>query len=681
MAVLDVLRSKSKDDRSAKSAVVEIPPDVKESVARGQERLAQIAPARNEALEMWRGNQYWYVDEKGVLQQQYGGPSGVKAAGKPSWRVREAHNLLIDVVAHEVSAATQRVPSFDVVPSTGDPEDASAASVAAQVALYGYDKWKLRDATVKAVTHAVVADEAFAWVYWDPTIGPYIEGENIGVGDVRVEIYSGNQVYWEPGQRFERSDWHAIDMCMTPAAVRRMEGFDGGELTCDADSLSKTGKGQGRRHQVLVSYFLERPSPTRPAGRWLTLANDRQICPERPYPGDGAEPCLRKLAYIIDPDSDRDMGLVRHLVTGQRTHNDAKNKQAEWKNLHLMGGRIFVTPGLLQKQRITDEPGAVYEIPQPNENIKIWEAPGVPPELFQMADDAKAEVASIAAQNDVPSGVEAGKAIQALIERDQARRQSFIANLAEWISGVVSDGLALVQERYTERRTLHIKGDFGWDSLQDFLGSNLRGQGDVRVFPSSIEPLTRQAVEQRVMVFADRQWISPETAMHAINAGTAENLIRRVELAEARVQRIIRRIKEGPEALMSMPPRIPPPNTNAPPQWLLPNGMVPGWMPQPWDNLRVWRDTFESFFQTETAEMLPMEIQEVANLVYRAVLELEAQEQMQQAMAQQQMAQGLGMGNAAKPQGPSPMPDQSALTAGGPPTPNQPPAQALPSPA
>ena len=188
------------------------------------------------------------------------------------------------------------------------------------------------------------------------------------------------------------------------------------------------------------------------------------------------------------------------------------------------------------------------------------------------------------------------------------------------------------------------------------------------------------------MAFADRMWISPERAMHAINTGTAENLIKDIELAEARVHRVIRRIKEG--TWEQMPTRIvpaqPDPVTGqrVDPQTGLPYQEVPGWMPLPWDNLKMWRQVFELWFSTEEAETLPHEDQEAANLIYRMVLDLEAQEAMLQAMRQQSIAQNAGMANAAKPQGPPSMPDMPQLGQQGPggmPTQNQPPAQSTPS--
>ena len=267
----------------------ELSKDRLETIARGRERQNKRIPKVNQSYEFWRGNQYWYTDERGILQQQLGGPSGITAPGKTSWRVREPHNILIDIVAHEVSAATSRVPGYEVVPTTGDPEDASAAQVAQRIAIYGHDKWGIDDAAVEAVTHAVVGGEAFAWVYWDSNKGPYIEGTDVGIGDVCVEIYSGTQVFWEPGQRFEKSDWIAIDTLMTPDGAKRLDGYNfKGELVPDADSAEHVQRGYSNpeRKMVMVTQYLERPTRDNPKGRWLVIANNQVICEPRDYPGD-----------------------------------------------------------------------------------------------------------------------------------------------------------------------------------------------------------------------------------------------------------------------------------------------------------------------------------------------------------------------------------------------------------
>src|SRR5690606_17741173 len=105
--------------------MVKVPDRVDERLHRGRERMLQGASKRNEYLEFWRGNHYAYVDEKNYLRFQPTSTS-VRGTGKQPWRQRRTVNLIFDAVEHEVSASTQRIPSYQVVPSTQDIQDASA---------------------------------------------------------------------------------------------------------------------------------------------------------------------------------------------------------------------------------------------------------------------------------------------------------------------------------------------------------------------------------------------------------------------------------------------------------------------------------------------------------------------------------------------------------------------------
>lgn len=635
------------------------PSDITDRLDRGRKRMQTTAAKRNECMQFWRGEQYVYVNSDKYLSEQsvITNPDGT---GKPRHRVRTKRNVLVDVVAHEVSAATQRVPSYEVTPSSSDPEDIAAARIGEKVALYGYDKWDIRRVTERVVTYAVVADEGFAWPYFDNTIGPFMqdeEGQMLGQGEIRIRVFGPNEVFWEPGISFEESRWCAIEQARDINEVMEQEGYQGGKLSPDAQAsehtLSNGGKGAQEARLVMVTEYLERPSPKRPLGRWITIANKRQILPERPYPCTDAngsvldEHVLCKLSYFTDPDSDRDSGLVKHLLDAQRTINDCTNKQLEWKNLAL-APQIVVENGEF-REKITDEPGAVYHYRGAG-TVRWREVPPIPGELSQLKEEAKRDMAQIAAQNEIPSQVESGRGIQVLIERDSARRQAFIARLADFHSTLMRHCLYLVQKHYTEDRLLKIKGRFGWEHIPDFQGSDLRGQADVRVAPGSIEPRTKAAVEQRIMTFAQAGWISPEAAMAAINGGTAEKLVESYELDVARANMMIQKIKEGPEILFSGEMRIEPDGRE-----------VPSWMPRPFDNLQVHKSVFEDWMKTNDYDTLPQPMQVAAETYYQGLLQLEADKAAADAQAQQMQAESLGMANAAKPQLPPPMPDQAGL--------------------
>jgi hypothetical protein len=658
------------------AAESEIPKVVEEALNRGRDRANEESPFRNECLEFWRGNQYIYrtTDNHLTSQSTVTNPDG---SGKPRHRVRTTRNLLVDIVAHEVSATSARIPSYDVTPSTTDPADISAARLARKVALYGYDKWHIRRVTRQAATYAIVADEGFVWPYWDSSVGPFIkpgdadalqlgalakDGPTIGQGEVKLRVYGPNEVFWEPGVRFEESRWHAIEQARDPKDIYETEGYEGPKkLVPDANSRGQNqDKYPTQARLVMETHYLERPSPQNEKGRWLTFAGGKQILREQPYPcvdheGEVVdEPVLHRLSYFSDPDRDRDMGLVRHLLGAQRTINDCTNKQLEWKNAALMPQLLLTNMEL--DQQLTDEPNAVYTA-RGSGSVNWRPVPPIPPELSKLKVEAKEDMARIAAQNDIPSQVESGKGIIALTEKDRSRRADFFANLADFHSRLMRHCLWLVQAHYTEERLLTIRGDFGPESIRDFMGSRLRGQADVFVDPASVEPRTREQQEQKVMMFAQAGWIRPDEAMAALNEGRADHIIRPFELAKQRAWLIIQKIKDGPEALFNQPPRVemqpikvPDPLTG---QTVETGQMeqveVPAWMPRRFDNIPVQKSIFEEWMQTYDYDILEAGMQEAANLYYQALLSLEAEKAAEAEAQQIQLAQKLGTTNAARP--------------------------------
>jgi hypothetical protein len=547
------------------------------------------------------------------------------------------------------------VPGYEIDPSTTDPEDISAARLAGKVARYGYDKWGIQDVVERAVELAVVTDEAFVWPYWDATCGPIIDpAKGIGVGDVKLRVFSGNEVFWEPGVRFEDSSWWCVQQARTIPDVERMAGFIDGKLVPDATSSNSVGdqRKQSNTELVLVTEYLERPSRKNQNGRRLVIANDQIVCDPADYPCTDLggrvsdEPVLHKLSYIIDPSNDRDMGLVRHVLDPLRTYLDCWNKQIQWKQMALNPQVIVKNGKLLQK--LTDRPGEKYDFVGSGD-VSWRQVPPVPDDLEKMKQSALAEIGRIVAQNDIPSQVEAGKAIETLIQADSQRRQPFIARLAAFHSRLMRACLCLVAEYYTEPRLLKIRGRFGPELIEDFKGSQLRSQVDVTVLPGTLAPYSRDQVQAKLTWIATTfpGYLSPEAAIAALDGGTAENLIQSYELDVARANMVIQKIKAGPQVFL------------AEPMVTGPGGQMetPSWMPRPFDNIAVHKKVFGDWMKTVDYSSAPPEVQEAANLYYEGLQFLEQQQAQQAAVQQTQMAQQLGAANAGRPQAGSEMPD------------------------
>lgn len=628
-------------------------PRVQKRLERGRLAHKRWKPLWAECLAFVQGRQFVYrnATSRAVLNEMETFEGGVK----PKYRARTVRNRILGFVLGEISAGTQRVPQYDVTPTTGDSEAINAADIGEHVLDYLYQFLKLRSETVMAYYYAVVCGEGFLRPYWNRDAGrrlPTPDPEEwLHEGDVAVEHLGPHQVFWEAGVRFDKSPWHAIETAKTLDEVKALPGFRQGlEIRPDVrgdDSIvaGALSKGAAKPDMVLVTEYLELPCREHPLGRSLVIANNMEICDPQSYPcalngPQGYEPALHKLSYIPTPDRERDMGLVEHQIDAQRTLNDATNKQIELKNIALNLPLLVGPSGLKGNRPYELAPGALIKVNDPSQ--AKWMTPpdsGYMTALSRMRDEAIADMEEIASQRSVPAQVESGKGLATWVERDNMRRQFITAGLVDFHSRLGSHLLALVQEHYTEPRTLQITGRGGLDYLYDFKGSDLKGQTMVRVLPASIEPRTREAINQQVMNYAQMGWISPQRAMAAIEAGTAEGLLDDARRDEAKQQREI-------QAMIGLRDDVPM------------QGDVP--IARPFDDHDVHLGVLHQWMKTKEFDMQSPQVQEAAMLHEQQHQVLKAEKAAQEQAMQAMQAQQLGQANATRPPS-SPMPSLPAV--------------------
>lgn len=601
-------------DSIAGEGAMGIPQDVEAKLKRGKSRLDAIKWRRMEAIEFVNGNHYVRANGKTWQGLSRVSTVPVSEGGKmPDHRVRRSHDLLSPIVNGKISAATQRIPGYEIEPNNQDPESWNAAKLGEKVAFAGYDRWRVKQAFQKLVWFALVTEEGFIMPCWDGSIGPFIDvsrhpeadappqytegtideetgeevpGEQIpnpyadspdpenpeyvGLGEVKLWVGGGLEVTWEPGVEFEDSKWWAIMHARPKDMVESEPGFIGGKLTADAETSSEaayTGTDRGDAgNLVLVKEFLERPCPQYPQGRRMFFANKRQIFATEDYPlkdHEGNvldEPCIHRLSYSMDAASDRERGLIRQLIESMRTYDFAWNKIAEYAQVGLVP-QMMAPEGAIRKPR-TDEPGAIveYDPSNPGGFKPEWaENLGVPNELFTIQANARTEMGMIAYENEVPSQIGSQQAVAQLLERDQIAWNAFLENEATVYSKVARDCLTLVQLYYDDDRMMKYRGRSGWLPLENFRGADLRGQTDVRVSAGSLEPRTRAGVEKRILMISERfpGYFPPEVLLSALENGNAEGLLQAYEEDVARANFLISQIRSGTFWDLPMRPAAP----------------------------------------------------------------------------------------------------------------------------
>lgn len=737
-------------DRGVKPVFPPIPPEIERALARGRKVMIRDAYKRRLCAMFTRGDNFSFETLKGGLSSlpTVTNPDG---SGKPRHRMRNAFNHIGPLVEDKVSAATSRIPSYEVVATTSDPEDRVAADVSQRVALYVYDKARLRKVRMKVVKAAIAhGGDGFAMPYFEPNVGPYARdpetGRMVGSGEVRVMTFTGNEVYWEPGVDFDDSRWWATEQAVPIDQVKQIPGFIGGELVADgAASFLQTDAHVQSDNLVMVTNFYERPCPEYPRGRRLQMANEGIIVdarliedpadaqpeiPEDPleaardamqreaaraqaplwedYPlvgHDGEtidEPLIHRLYYKVDPDPKvRDLGLVWDLIDPQRSIDDCVNKLLEWKNRCLNPQMTAQINSLLAGVTPNDEPGFVYWTKPGTPPPSHMQAPPIPQELFQLYTTLREMMQFFASYADAQAAPDvAAKSLQQAAQQQQARWESFLGDLAEFDSRLMRHLLVLVARFYTKPRIMQVNGWFGPDTIEDFTGSQLMGQLDVTVLPGSLTQLSRGEMLNRIQFIVQNfpGFLSPEMALAALDGGAAMSLVRGYELDVAKVDRVIRAIRDGsvmtafgvrqeidpatgqtlmmpnPEYPVSQPvadPAAPPepgsgltavaappldPVTGQPIAESIP-AEVPGYMPlRNVDNLTVWRQHLGDWCKTPDFERATPQQQDVAKQILAYIDVLEAEQAAKQAAQMQAQAAQMGMDNAQRPAGPKSLP-------------------------
>jgi hypothetical protein len=688
MSLLDAIKQARPAQPPAKLPE-QAPNDIQQKILRGRQEMRKDHNLRELCQKFFENKHYWYLNAEGALRFQTSGMVGIASATKPNYRIRNTYNWVGAIVEAKTSAATQRVPGYEVTPSTDDSDDQAAASLASQVATYGYDQWRVRRNTTKAVQNALVQREGFIMPYFDTSVGPFEQqpdGTWEGQGEVRLMTLTRSEVMKEPGVDFDDSRWYGIERARLREEVKQIPGYVPGSLDED-----EAPDGHKTDQMVLVTEYLERPCQKYPQGRRCFVYRGRIIVDYRqdpacepdwtdwfePYPyldADGKvadEPVIHRLSYTVNSQGD-DLGLVERLVDLQRTVNDCWNKILEIKNRALL--LQVLAPVGSNVQRRDDTPGATFYYNAVAGVKPDWE-PAPDPQLLAQLQQIMAaaidQMRNLAADLDVQADPRLSEGtVNAAIQNSQNRWQSFLGDLAEFHSRLMRHCLVIVARYYTSERQIQIRGQYGWQPMQSFVGQDLRSQVNIRVLPGSLEAKSRQTIQSEIQ-FLQANWpgsIAPEAALAAIHGGSYDGLLRSYENDIAKAWRIIRRLRAGGDAMNSFGTRFEPdiPDLSQLPDPITgqhPLGVeVPNWMPAEQDNITIWRQVIGDYMKTEDFESLDPSAQNNFRLIWRGLTASEQMRAAEQSAQQQVQAESLGMNNAAKPQMPPPLPDRAGFT-------------------
>jgi hypothetical protein len=266
-----------------------------------------------------------------------------------------------------------------------------------------------------------------------------------------------------------------------------------------------------------------------------------------PYPFERLP--LVKFPGMRVPGQLWDSSVVEQAIPLQKELNRTLSQMIEYKNLTLKPQMLAPVGSL--RQRITDEPGAIFEYnPVAGKVPEAIPIPSLPSYVFEHLQDLGGRLKDVFGLNEivegsVPPNVEAGVAIDLLQEAATDRLAPQIMLMEKALERCGNLMLQLAQEYYNEPRTMIITGSGSKPKVERFEDADLIKGVSVKVEAGSGLPRTRAGRQARVLQLLQMGILSPTKAYKYLDMADFKGLQMQFEADEEQAMREHDKLMDG----------------------------------------------------------------------------------------------------------------------------------------
>ena len=617
-------------------------------------------------LSFYKGKQYVFYNRKSRRMESLPTDDG----DKPRYRVRLVANQIAPNSNGLLARLTKTKPTFFATPAQADYEAIKATEVAESLLDYWWDTFSLGSKREEAMLWAIICGNGFWKISWDdkvgssvklmlnpdgePIVNPIIEhlfkdrlgkmgldaGEfekEVFEGEIKVDVMAPFDVLLDDSaQVFEdckyafcvhpmSSDeiYSRYNVRLKPNAINRYP-----DETLPGMFGTTSGKTKQNVRTVYVGYFL--PGPEFPEGRYVAFTKSPNIVLyDGPWPYPFKKLPLVKFPGMRIPGQLYDTSVVEQAIPLQKELNRTLSQMIEYKNLTLKPQMLAPVGSL--RQRMTDEPGAIFEYnPVAGKVPEAIPIQSLPSYVFQHLQDLGQRLRDTFGLNEisdgaVPPNVEAGIAIDLLQEAATDRLAPQILMMEKGLERAGNMMLELAQRYYNEPRLIMLAGAGSKAKVSRFESADIIAGVQVKVETGSGLPRTRAGKQARVMQMLQMGIISPTKAYKYLDMADFKTLQAQFEADEEQAMRENDRlivgepinkpaaIKAQQELMMQIDNPQVDPNTGRPaavtPEALM-QVMDAGLAPLPFENHASHLETHALYMKSPEFEDLPLEIQE-----------------------------------------------------------------------
>ena len=618
-------------------------------------------------LAFYKGKQYVFYNRKSRRIESLPTDEG----DKPRYRVRLVANQIAPHTHGLLARLVKSKPQFYATPGQSSYEAMKATEVAEALLEYWWDQFSLSSKREEAMLWSIICGNGFWKISWDdrtgnsikamvepesgqPIVNPLVEHffkqrlEEFGLdasefeqevfeGDIKVEVMSPFDVYLDDSaQVFEDCKWAICVHAMSPKDIQSRYGV---RLKPNAvnrypdETLpglfgSVDAKTEENVRVVYIGYFL--PSPKYPNGRYVVFTkNPSIVLYESDWPYPFMKLPLVKFPGLRIPGQLYDTSVVEQAIPLQKELNRTLSQLIEYKNLTLKPQMLAPVGSL--RQRITDEPGAIFEYnPVAGRVPESIPLPGLPGYVFDHLQDLGQRLKDVFGlteilEGSVPPNVEAGVAIDLLQEAAVDRLAPQILMMEKSLELAGNLMLELAQKYYQEPRMLMLTGMGSKPKIERFESADILAGVGVKVETGSGLPRTRAGRQARVLQMLQMGIISPTKAYKYLDMADFKTLQAQFQADEEQDMREHDKLIDGAvinqaanaqaqqQLMMAMMNPDVDPMTNQPlpmSQELLQQSMDAGLQPLPFENHAAHLETHALYMKSPEFEMLPLDVQE-----------------------------------------------------------------------
>ena len=618
-------------------------------------------------LSFYKGKQYVFYNKRTRRIESLATEDG----DKPRYRVRIVANQISPNSIGLLARLTKSKPQFFATPTSAGYENQKATQVAENLLEHWWSKFSLSEKREEAMLWSIICGNGFWKISWDdkvgssvkvmvdpvngnPIIDPLVERlfrdnmDSMNVdpsqfetevfeGDIRVDVMSPFNVFLDDSAQVFEDCQYAF--CSHPMGVEEVYNRFGVRLKANAvnrypdESLPgaysfSSGQTKENVREIFYGYFV--PSPSMPEGRVVAFTKAPDIVLyDAPWPYPFNELPLVKFPGLRIPGQLWDTSVVEQAVPLQKELNRTLSQLIEYKNLTLKPQMLAPVGSL--RQRMTDEPGAIFEYnPVAGKVPEAIPIPGLPGYVTQHLADMGQRLKEIFGltelmQGQVPPNVEAGVAIDLLQEAATDRLAPQILMMEKALERCGNLMLNLAQKYYTEPRLMMLSGGAGSKPrVEQFEHADVLSGLQIKVEAGSGLPRTRAGKQARVFQMLNMGLISPTKAYKYLDLADFDNLQAQFQADEDQAMREHDKLIDGmvinvsaardAEAQMMNQMQNPEfdPETGEPMQMdpnMLQQSMDAGLQPLPFENKATHLETHGAYMKSQEFELLPPDVQ------------------------------------------------------------------------